>query len=65
MIFIIAHLIRLGEIHKKFGNKMIVKIVLNQFSSRFIINVDGSKILNKFVVIFSYFFFFENSVNVF
>lgn len=51
-ILLISHLIRFGIIHKKLGINIIVNIVLSQFNSRFIIIVDGSKTLNKFVVIF-------------
>jgi len=64
-------LIRFGNIHKKFGNSMIIINVLIQLSLKFIIIVDGSKILNKFIIIFSNFkcfiFFFigfiKNKVN--
>lgn len=48
----ISQLIRFGRIHKKFGIKMIIIKVLIQFISKLKIVVDGSKILNKFVVIF-------------
>lgn len=58
LILLIIHLIRLGIIHKKFGIIIIVKIVLIQFNSKFKINVEGSKELNKFVVIFFNIFFF-------
>ena len=45
-------LIRFGNIHKKFGNIMIIINVLIQLSLKFKIIVDGSKILNKFIIIF-------------
>lgn len=39
-------------IHKKLGINIIAIIVLIQFNSKFKIIVEGSKTLNKFVVIF-------------
>lgn len=44
--------IRFGIIHIKFGINKIISKVLIQFNWRLKIIVDGSKILNKFVVIF-------------
>lgn len=49
-------LIRLGIIHKKFGISKIINKVLIQFNCRLKIIVEGSKILNKFIIIFYYFF---------
>lgn len=57
-ILFINHLIRFGIIQIKFGINIIVIIVLNQFNSKLKINVEGSKTLNKFVVIFFKKFFF-------
>ena len=51
-ILFINHLIRFGIIQMKFGIIIIVIIVLIQFISKLNIIVEGSKILNKFVVIF-------------
>lgn len=48
----IIQLIRFGKIHNRFGIKIIMINVLIQFISKLKIVVDGSKILNKFVVIF-------------
>lgn len=45
-------LIRLGEIQIKFGIKIKINRVLTQLISKFMIKVDGSKILNKFIIIF-------------
>lgn len=45
-------LIRFGIIHIKLGIIKIIKKVLIQLSSKFIIIVAGSKILNKFIIIF-------------
>jgi len=53
----IIQFIRFGKIHKKLGIKIIIKRVLIQFNSKLKIDVDGSKILNKFVVIFYIIFF--------
>lgn len=51
--------IRFGKIHKKFGiNKIIIKVLI-QLISKLKIVVDGSKILNKFVVIFYIVFFLK------
>lgn len=44
--------IRFGIIHKKFGINKIIKKVLIQFNSKLKIVVEGSKILNKFIIIF-------------
>lgn len=44
--------IRFGKIHIKLGINKMIKRVLIQFISKLKIVVDGSKILNKFVVIF-------------
>lgn len=44
--------IRLGIIHRKLGINIKIIIVLNQFNSKFQIKVVGSKILNKFIIIF-------------
>lgn len=57
LIFKINQLIRFGIIHIIFGNKIMIIIVLNQFNSILKIIVDGSKILNKFIIIFNYFSF--------
>lgn len=43
---------RLGIIHKKLGIIKIISKVLIQFNSRFKIIVEGSKMLNKFIIIF-------------
>lgn len=51
-ILYINQLIRFGKIHNKFGIKIMIIKVLIQFISKLKIVVDGSKILNKFVVIF-------------
>lgn len=62
----INQLIRFGRIHKKLGIKIIIIKVLIQFISKLKIVVDGSKILNKFVVIFYLsfkIFFYFNSFN--
>lgn len=50
--FIINILIRFGVIHIRCGNNIIINKVLIQLKLVFIINVDGSKILNKFIIIF-------------
>jgi hypothetical protein len=51
-LFFIIQLIRLGRIHIIFGIKIIMIIVLIQLISKFRIVVEGSKILNKFIIIF-------------
>ena len=51
-IFNINQFIRFGIIHNKFGIIKIIKKLLIQFNWKLKIVVDGSKILNKFVVIF-------------
>lgn len=50
-------MIRFGKIHIKLGINRIINNDLIQFNSKFIIVVAGSKILNKFVVIFYIVFF--------
>lgn len=52
IVLIKIHLIRFGIIHKKFGMKIMIINVLIQFSSIFLIIVVGSKMLNKFIIIF-------------
>ena len=42
-------------IHNKFGINIKINAVEIQFKLRFKIVVDGSKILNKFIIIFYYF----------
>jgi len=54
---LIIIIIRFGIIHKKFGIRIIIIIVLNQFSFKFKNEIDGSKILNKFIIIFVIFIF--------
>lgn len=49
--FNIIILIRLGISHKKFGIIIIIKILAIQFKFKLKIIVDGSKILNKFIII--------------
>lgn len=56
IIIIKIILIRFGIIHRKFGIIIMIIIVLNQFKFKFIIVVEGSKILNKFIIIFCIFF---------
>lgn len=51
-VLVIKILMRFGVIHIKFGIKIKVKIVLIQLKLVFIIKVDGSKILNRFIIIF-------------
>lgn len=51
--------IRFGIIHIKFGIIKIIKKVLIQFISKLKIVVEGSKILNKFIIIF-YIIFMRN-----
>lgn len=51
-ILLIKILIRLGEIQNKLGNSNIINKVEIQLISKFIIKVEGSKILNKFIIIF-------------
>ena len=49
--------IRFGIIHNKFGIIKIINKDLIQFNSKLKIVVDGSKILNKFIIIFYIIFF--------
>ena len=53
-ILFINQLIRLGIIHIIFGINIIIINVLIQLISKFKIVVEGSKILNKFIIIFFY-----------
>lgn len=64
-ILFINHLIRFGIIQIKLGINIIVNIVLSQFNSKLKIIVEGSKTLNKFVVIFFKEFIFWFYVYVF
>lgn len=57
--------IRFGIIHKKFGIIKIINKVLIQFISKLKIVVDGSKILNKFVVIFYIIFIMKFNFYIF
>lgn len=54
------HIIRFGIIQIKFGIKIKVKIDLVQLIWMFIIEVEGSKILNKFIIIFRFYVFIFN-----
>lgn len=51
-VLFIIHLIRFGNNHRKLGIKIRIINVLSQFNWIFIKFVDGSKILNKFIIIF-------------
>lgn len=57
--------IRFGIIQIKFGIIMMINKVLIQFIWILKIVVDGSKILNKFIIIFYYIFFYIFSFYVF
>jgi len=57
--------IRFGIIHKKFGIIKIINKVLIQLNSKLIIVVDGSKILNKFIIIFYIIFIWYFNFNIF
>jgi len=52
IIILIVILIRFGINHIKLGIIIIIIGVLIQFNCKFIIVVEGSKILNKFIIIF-------------
>lgn len=59
----IIQFIRFGIIHIKFGIIKIINKVLIQFNFKLKIVVDGSKILNKFIIIFyisfNWYFYFK------